>query len=144
MRLQGAIFEAPDTLLDEQGRPLPGVDRFLSLMKMEDVWMYLVCEGDPVPVRAELERAGLWSRFRGLISAAEHGGDLLDPELYEKTVRRLRTAKQATLIFTVREELLSVLKQNGFFVALVGEGHSPEGIQLADETICKYEDMIKQ
>lgn len=141
MRLQGAIFEAPETLLDETGMPLPGVERMLALLKMEDVWMYLVCSGDPAPVRAALEKAGLWKSFRGILSAAEHGGDRLDPELYEKTVRRLRTAKQATLIFTVREDLLSVLKQNGFFVALVGEGHSPQAVQLADETVEDYQDM---
>ena len=90
MRLQGAIFDFHGTILDDKGNPLPGVDRVLSMMKMEDVWMYLVCDGDPAPVRSALEGAGLWGRFRGLISAAEHGGDPLDPELYEKTVRRLR------------------------------------------------------
>ena len=69
--------------------------------------------------------------------------DPLDPELYEKTVRRLRTAKQATLVFTAREELLEVLKKNGFFAALVGEGHSPEAIAQADETIPNYETMTQ-
>ena len=83
MRLQGAIFDYHGTILDDKGNSLPGVDRVLSMMKMEDVWMYLVCDGDPVPVRSALEGAGLWGRFRGLISAAEHGGDPLDPELYE-------------------------------------------------------------
>lgn len=143
MRLQGAIFDFHGTILDDKGNPLPGVDRVLSMMKMEDVWMYLVCDGDPAPVRSALEGTGLWGRFRGLISAAEHGGDPLDPELYEKTVRRLRTAKQATLVVTAREELLEVLKKNGFFVALVGEGHSPEAAALADETIPDYQSMIQ-
>ena len=73
MRLQGAIFDFHGTILDDKGNPLPGVDRVLSMMKMEDVWMYLVCDGDPAPVRSALEGAGLWGRFRGLISAAEHG-----------------------------------------------------------------------
>ena len=141
MRLQGAIFDAEGTLLDGGGKPLPGVERCLSLMKMEDVWMYLVCDGDPVPARAALEGANLWRFFRGLISAAEHGGDPLDPELYEKTVRRLRTAKQATLVVTAREELLRALKPDGFFVALVGEGHGPEAAALADEVISSYEEM---
>ena len=143
MRLQGAIFDVEGTLLDDKGNPLPGLERFLSLMHMEGVWMYLVCDKDPGPVRAALEKAGLWARFRGMISAAEHGGNPLDPELYEKTVRRLRTARQATLVFTAREELLSALKQHGFFVALVGEGHSPQAVQLADEMIRCYGDMTK-
>ena len=45
MRLQGAIFDFHGTILDDKGNPLPGVDRVLSMMKMEDVWMYLVCDG---------------------------------------------------------------------------------------------------
>ena len=59
MRLQGAIFDVEGTLLDDKGNPLPGLERFLSLMKMEDVWMYLVCDKDPAPVRAALEKNGL-------------------------------------------------------------------------------------
>ena len=43
----------------------------------------------------------------------------------------------------VREELLEVLKKNGFFAALVGEGHSPEAIAQADETIPNYETMTQ-
>ena len=143
MRLQGAIFDFHRTILNDKGNPLSGLERVLSMMKMEDVWMYLVCDGDPVPVRSALEKAGLWGRFRGILSAAEHGGDPLDPELYEKAVRRLRTAKQATLVLTAREELLKVLKKNGFFVALVGEGHSPEAIAQADEVIPDYTAMTE-
>ena len=143
MRLQGAIFDFQGTLLDDGGRPLPGVDRFLSLMKMEDVWIYLVCDGDTAPVRAALEEAGLWKYFRGVISAAEHGGDPLDAELYEKAVRRLRTAKLATLVLTAREELALALKQDGFPVALVGEGHSPEAMAQVDEVIQDYTVMTK-
>lgn len=141
MRLQGAVFDFPETLLDDKGKPLPGIERALSLMKMEDVWLYLVCDGDPQPVRAALEAAGLWRFFRGLVSAKEHGGDPFDPEVYEKAVRRLRTAKQATLVVTAREALLRALKPQGFFVALVGEGHDPQAIELADETIVSYEEM---
>ena len=141
MRLQGGIFDGPDTLLDDKGNPLPGLERVLTLLKLEDVWLYLVCEGDPAPVRASLERAGLWNRFRGMLSAAEHGGDPMDPELYEKAVRRLRTAKPATLVFTAREDRLALLKQAGFPVALVGAGHTPQAAALADEVIDSYEEM---
>ena len=141
MRLQGAIFDFSGTLLDEGGAPLPGIDRTLSLLKMEDVWLYLVCDGDPAPVRSALEQAGLWNRFRGMISAAEHGGDPLSPDLYEKAVRRLRTAKQATPVFTAREPLLQALKADGFPVVLVGTEHTPEAVALADETVESYEHL---
>lgn len=106
MRLQGAVFDGTEALLDDGGAPLPGVKEFLSLMKIEDVWMYLICDGAAAPVRAALEQSGLWSYFRGLLSAVEQGRAPLDPELYEKAVRRLRTARRATVIFTAREEAL--------------------------------------
>ena len=46
-------------------------------------------------------------------------------------------------MFTAREELLEVLKKNGFFVALLGEGHSLEAAALADETIPDYQSLIQ-
>lgn len=94
MRLQGAVFDGTEALLDDGGRRCPGVKEFLSLMKIEDVWMYLICDGAGGPgARAALEQSGLWSYFRGLLSAVEQGRAPLDPELYEKAVRRLRTAR---------------------------------------------------
>lgn len=39
MRLQGAVFDGTEALLGTAGVPLPGVKEFLSLMKIEDVWM---------------------------------------------------------------------------------------------------------
>ena len=44
MRLQGAVFDVPDTLLDREGRPLTGLMPFLSLLRMEGVLLYLVSE----------------------------------------------------------------------------------------------------
>ena len=98
MRLQGAVFDGTEALLDTAGVPLPGVKEFLSLMKIEDVWMYLICDGAAAPVRTALEQSGLWNYFRGLLSAEEQGRAPLDPELYEKAVRRLRTARRATVL----------------------------------------------
>lgn len=143
MRLQGAVFDGTEALLDAGRVPLPGVKEFLSLMKIEDVWMYLICDGAAAPVRAALEQSGLWSYFRGLLSAAEQGRPPLDPELYEKAVRRLRTARRATVIFTAREEALRAAKSAGFQVVLVGPGHSVEASSLADVTVVDYRDMIR-
>ena len=71
MRLQGAIFDFHGTILDDKGNPLPGVDRVLSMMKMEDVWMYLVCDGDPAPVRSALEGAGVVNAADRLVSLVD-------------------------------------------------------------------------
>ena len=57
MKLQGAIFDTRDTLLDETGSPLPGLMPFLSWMKMEGVWMYALCDGNMNETRQALEQA---------------------------------------------------------------------------------------
>lgn len=144
MRLQGAIFDLEGALLDGEGAPLPGLEPFLSLMKVEDVWMYLVTGGSSARARQALEDAGLASFFRGILSAPEHGTDLTRPVLYEKTVRRLRTALPATAVFTAREEMVSVLKSAGFPVVLVGPEHAPEARALADEAISDYGAMVRR
>ena len=134
MRLQGAVFDGTEALLGTAGVPLPGVKEFLSLMKIEDVWMYLICDGAAAPVRTALEQSGLWNYFRGLLSAEEQGRAPLDPELYEKAVRRLRTAREAAL---------RAAKAAGFQVVLVGPGHPAEASALADVTVSDYRDMIR-
>ena len=136
MRLQGAVFDGTEALLDTAGVPLPGVKEFLSLMKIEDVWMYLICDGAAAPVRTALEQSGLWNYFRGLLSAEEQGRAPLDPELYEKAVR-------ATVLFTAREAALRAAKAAGFQVVLVGPGHPAEASALADVTVSDYLDMIR-
>lgn len=142
MRLQGAIFELEGALLDRDGVPLPGLEPFLSLMKVEDVWMYLVTGVPSSRARQALEAAGLSSFFRGILSAPEHGTDLHRPALYEKAVRRLRTALPATAVFTGRADMVAALKAAGFPVVLVGPDHAPEFRVLADEAVPDYRAMV--
>lgn len=59
MRLQGAVFDVPDTLLDREGRPLTGLMPFLSLLRMEGVLLYLVSEEERRALQPRLEAAGL-------------------------------------------------------------------------------------
>ena len=143
MRLQGAIFELEGAVLDQDGSPLTGLEPFLSLMKVEDVWMYLITGGPSAQARQALEAGGLSSFFRGVLSAPEHGTDLLQPAIYEKAVRRLRTALPATAVFTAREDVVSVLKTAGFPVVLVGPEHTPEVRSLADEAVPDYGAMVR-
>lgn len=141
MQLQGGIFQFEGTLLDGAGRPLPGVEQFLSLMKMEGVWMYLVAEGGRRQVQQALEETGLAPYFRGVMTAEEHRHTLTDPELYEKAVRRLRTARRATVIFTSRSDVLRAGKEAGFQVVLVQPDADRELRELADEVIADYREM---
>ncbi len=110
MRLQGAIFQLPDALLDAVGVPRSGVKEFLSVMKMEGVWMYGVTDQSLEECRRALEGAGLVSYFRGLMQAQEHGTGLDDPQVYYKVVKRLRTAPRATAVFTTDPAVLHAAK----------------------------------
>lgn len=143
MRLQGAIFDLEGAVLDREGSPLPGLEPFLSLMKVEDVWMYLVTGGPSALARQTLEANGLSAFFRGILSAPEQGIGLQQPGIYEKAVRRLRTALPATAVFTARGDMAAVLKAAGFPVVLVGTGHAPEARDLADETVPDYGAMVR-
>ena len=136
MRLQGAVFDGTEALLGTAGVPLPGVKEFLSLMKIEDVWMYLICDGAAAPVRTALEQSGLWNYFRGLLSAEEQGRAPLDPELYEKAVRRLRTARRATVLFTAREAALRAAKAAGMTCIGFKSPHSPnQDLSICDRIV---------
>lgn len=144
MRLQGAIFDVPDTLLDREGRPLTGLMPFLSLLRMEGVLLYLVSEEERRTLQPKLEAAGLAAYFRGVLYTGEQGRRIEDPELYEKCVRRLGTARPATLVFTAREKVLRCVREAGFQVVLVGKEHPEELRALADEVVDSYEDMTKK
>ena len=144
MRLQGAVFDVPDTLLDREGRPLTGLMPFLSLLRMEGVLLYLVSEEERRTLQPKLEAAGLAAYFRGVLYTGEQGRGIEDPELYEKCVRRLGTARPATLVFTAREKVLRCVREAGFQVVLVGKEHPEKLRALADEVVDSYEDMTKK
>ena len=143
MQLQGAIFDLPGTLLDGNGVPLPGVEPFLSLMKMSDVWMYGVTDCPASSARQTLEGARLASFFRGILAAPEYGLPHVDAQLCEKALRRLRTHPRATLVFTSRAEALEELTQAGFQVVLVGVQPTEGQRALAAEMITDYRDMTR-
>lgn len=141
MRLQGAIFHLPDALLDEVGAPRNGVKEFLSIMKMEGVWMYGVTAQPLEECRSALDRAGLASYFRGLMQAQEHGTGLDDPQVYHKAVKRLRTAPRATAVFTTDPAVLQAAKEENLYLVLVGQPGQDGGV--AHQVISDYTDMTQ-
>lgn len=141
MRLQGAIFHLPGALLDEAGAPRNGVKEFLSVMKMEGVWMYGVTAQPLEECRRTLEGAGLTSYFRGLMQAQEHGSGLDDPQVYYKAVKRLRTAPRATAVFTTDPAVLQAAKEENLYLVFVGPSGQDGG--AADQVISDYTDMTQ-
>lgn len=126
MRLQGAIFDGTELLLNPEGMLGPGVSEFLSVLKMEGVWMYLIAEGDRRQAEETLKTGGLETYFRGVVPAGEFGVERSAPELYEKALRRLREPKPAVVVFTQRMDTLRRVKGAGFRAVLVGGVLTPE------------------
>ncbi len=141
MRLQGAIFQLPDALLDAAGVPRSGVKEFLSVMKMEGVWMYGVTDQSLEECRCALEGVGLASYFRGLMQAQEHGTGVDDPQVYYKVVKRLRTAPRATAVFTTDPAVLHAAKEEHLYLVYVGRPGEDEG--AAHQVISDYTDMTQ-
>ena len=119
MRLQGAIFDGTELLMTPAGTLGPGAPEFLSVMKMEGVWMYMVSEGDRRQAEETLRAGGLETYFRGAVSAGEFGMERSAPELYEKALRRLREPKPAVVVFTQRMDTLRRVREAGFRAVLV-------------------------
>lgn len=141
MRLQGAIFHLPGALLNETGAPRSGVKEFLSVMKMEGVWMYGVTAQPLEECRRALEGAGLASYFRGLMQAQEHGTGVDDPQVYHKAVKRLRTAPRATAVFTTDPAVLQAAKEENLYLVFLGQPGKDGG--AANQVISDYTDMTQ-
>ena len=113
MRLQSAIFTLPDALLDG-GALRPGADKVLSILKMESVWLYAVTALDRAEAQALLRSAGIEGDFRGLLTEREAGCAVCSGTMLEKAMRRLRSQKADTVIFTGTFALVETAKKAGF------------------------------
>ena len=68
MRLQSAIFTLGDTLFTPDGAAREGLDKALSLFKMEGVWLGAVTAFSAEDAQKALEKAGLHSYFRFVLT----------------------------------------------------------------------------
>lgn len=128
-------------------RPKPGVPEFLSLLKMEGVWMYIATATDRPLVETALARTGLRDYFRGIVTCAE-AGSKSSPEIYERAMRRLQSNKKDTVVFEDALFALQTAKNAGFRIAGVydsaSEGDQAEIQRLSDYYIRSFEEMYHQ
>lgn len=127
----------------------PGVQKFLSLMKMEGVWMYVATATDRSLAEAALRHAGIDSFFRGMITSYEvKQGKGSSAEIYEKAMRRLQSHKKDTIIFEDALHAIQTAKAAGFRVAAVydpsAEDDQPEIQRLADYYIRSFDEMFEE
>lgn len=126
----------------------PGVAKFLSLLKMEGVWMYVATATDRHLAEAALRHAGIDGYFRGIVTSAEVArGKEESPEIYERAMTRLRSNKKDTVIFEDALHAVRTAKAAGFRVAAVydpaAEADQAELRQLADYYIRSFDEMFE-
>ncbi len=130
-----------------QAKAKPGVDKFLSLLKMEGVWMYVATGTDRPFAEAGLKCAGLDGYFRGMITCKESGaGKDKSADIFERAMVRLRSNKKDTIIFEDSLPAIRVAKAAGFRVAGVYDADCPgdqDEIQaISDYYIRSFEEMF--
>ena len=141
MRLQSAICAIEDTLIGREG-----VDKVLSILKMEGVWMYAVTALERAEAERQLRDAGLLDFFHGILTGYEANCAASDAKMFEKAMRRLRSTLRDTVVFAGRLDALRNAKAAGFRVAAVkGAADADEWAAMraeADEVVETYEDFL--
>lgn len=144
-----ALIEAQvEDFYTHQVQAKAGVVKFLSLLKMEGVWMYVATATDRHLAEAALRHAGIDGYFRGILTSADvPKGKEESPEIYERAMRRLQSNKKDTVVFEDALHAVRTAKAAGFRVAVVydpaAEDDQAELRQLGDYYIRSFEEMFE-
>lgn len=151
MRLQSAIFVIEDTVFDPPTPPefrvREGLDKTLSILKMEGVWMYAVTALPRAEAKNALEQAGILSRFRGILTEEDGGCAASSGTMFEKAARRMGAKPHETVVFAGKLGALQNAKSIGFRTAAVkGAANAVEWEQMkkeADEIVESYAEFLR-
>ena len=148
MRLQSAIFTMEDTLFREDGTVCEGLDKVLSIFKMESVWMYALTEKTHAEGEAALRHAGLDDYFRGVLSEDIALCPHDSGTMFERAMRRMHAQKVDTVVFSGHLAAIRNAKEAGFrTVAVRGAADDAEWAQMAaaaTETLEHYGDYLAE
>ena len=142
------IIQRMETFYSSQVRPKPGLEKFLSILKMEGVWMYVATATHRRLTEKALKTAGIDQYFRGIITSADAGNHKRDSaDIYEMAMRRLQSNKRDTVVFEDALYAIRTAKAAGFRVAGVyeatAEQDQPEIQRLCDYYIRSYEELVQ-
>ena len=130
----------------EEVRAKPGAEAFLSLLKLEGVWMYLATATDRPLAEAAMRRAGLDGYFRGILTCEDVHAGKDQPVIFERCLTRLRCRKADCVVFEDSPAAIQTAKAAGFRVAAVYDpsfaSDRAELEALADYYIRDYSDWI--
>ena len=137
MRLQSAIFTLGDTLFTPDGAAREGLDKALSLFKMEGVWLGAV---------TALSAAGLNSYFRFVLTESVALCKADSGTMFERAMKRLHSQKDDTIVFSGSLSAIQNAKDAGFrTVAVQGSAGAADWStmqQLATQSLAQYSELL--
>ena len=140
MRLQSAIFTLGDTLFTPDGAAREGLDKTLSLFKMEGVWL------GAEDAQKALEKAGLNSYFRFVLTESVALCKADSGTMFERAMKRLHSQKDDTIVFSGSLSAIQNAKDAGFrTVAVQGSAGAADWStmqQLATQSLAQYSELL--
>ena len=147
-QIMDEIIRRMEDFYTHRVRSKPGLEKFLSILKMEGVWMYVATATHRRLAEKALKTAGIDHYFRGIVTSAEAGTHKRDSaDIYEMAMRRLQSNKRDTVVFEDALHAIRTAKAAGFRVAGVyeatAEQDQPEIQRLCDYYIRSYEELVQ-
>ena len=146
MRLQSAVFVLEDTLLAPDGSAREDLDKVLSLFKMEGVWLGAVTALSADEAQKALERAGLSSYFRFVLTEDVALCGVDSGTMFERAMKRLHGQKDDTAVFSGSLSAIQNAKNAGFrTVAVQGSAGAADWStmqQLATQSLAQYSELL--
>ena len=126
MRLQSAIFTLEDTLFAPDGAAREGLDKALALFKMEGVWLGAVTALRAEEAQKALERTGLSSYFRFVLTEQVALCKVDSATMFERAMKRLHGQKDDTAVFSGSLAAIEQAREAGFRTVAVRGGTDEE------------------
>lgn len=146
MRLQSAIFTMDDCLFDPAtGAARAALDKALALFKMEGVWLGAVTALSAEEAQKALDRAGLASYFRFVLTEAVALCPHDSGTMFTRAMKRLHSQKEDTVVFSGSLSAIENAKGAGFrTVAVRGENDADWDAMraAATETLVRYGELL--
>ena len=148
MRLQGAIFTLEDTLFTPDGAAREGLDKALALFKMEGVWLGAVTALRAEEAQKALERAGLASYFRFVLTESVALCKVGSATMFERAMKRLHGQKDDTAVFSGSLAAIEQARDTGFRTVAVRGGADEETWRAmrtaATQSLENYSELLAQ
>ena len=148
MRLQSAVFVLEDTLLAPDGSAREDLDKVLSLFKMEGVWLGAVTALRADEAQKSLERAGLSSYFRFVLTEDVALCGVDSGTMFLRAMKRLHGQKDDTVIFSGSLAAIENARAEGLRTVAV-RGSAPDADwakmeQAATQCLTRYGELLDE